>query len=133
MTRLLPGAVIFAKQPERLAEFYQAVASMNRIWQQADKIVLATEQFSLVIHALPEAIASSIVLSQPPVWREQVAIKPYLPVSSLHQARAVATQHGGGLDPVSHEWRGPGWLACDGWDPEGNRVQWRQPLPETDA
>lgn len=120
------GAVIFAKNPAKVASFYEAVLAASVERAESDLVVLAVGPFQLVIHTIPEPIAQGIELSDPPALREETPIKLFFPVSSLAQARATASAFGGGLAPQTTEWSGPGFRACDGWDPEGNVVQLRQ-------
>ena len=48
---------------------------------------------------------------------------------SLAEARARAPALGGRLAPAGKEWAARGFRACDGVDPEGNVVQFREPAP----
>jgi hypothetical protein len=66
-----------------------------------------------------------VEISAPPVLRENVPVKLFLPVRSLAQAR-LHEQLGGGMKPADAEWSGPDFRACDGFDPEGNVVQFRE-------
>ncbi|MGD9944835.1 MAG: VOC family protein [Burkholderiaceae bacterium] len=126
---LKPGAVIFAKDLERLARFYERLLTFRVSHAEPDHVVLESEAFELVIHAIPEHIASSIVISEPPEVREETPIKLFFAVENLAQARAAAAQLGGLLAPVQREWQGAGFRVCDGHDPEGNVFQLRQSGP----
>ncbi|OWY26641.1 hypothetical protein [Herbaspirillum robiniae] len=123
------GAVLFAKDVARLAAFYAQVLAVVPKHAEAEKVVIEAEQFLLVIHAIPPAVAANVQIVSPPVLRENVPVKLFLPVRSLAQARIRAQSQGGGLKPVEAEWSGPDFRACDGFDPEGNVVQFREAQP----
>lgn len=125
------GAVLFAKDVARLAAFYAQVLAVVPKQAQAEKVVIEAEDFLLVIHAIPPASADKVEITSPPVLRENVPIKLFLPVRSLTQARLSTQQLGGGMKPSGSEWNGPDFRACDGFDPEGNVVQFREVLRET--
>lgn len=61
-----------------------------------------------------------------PVVREGMPVKICLPVPSLVQSRMKAAASGGALDAKEDEWQAGGFRACDGYDPEGNVVQFRE-------
>lgn len=124
------GAVLFAKDVARLAAFYARVLAVVPKQAQAEKVVIEAEDFLLVIHAIPPASAAKVEISSPPVLRENVPVKLFLPVRSLAQVRLSAEQLGGGMKPAGSEWSGPDFRACDGFDPEGNVVQFREVLRE---
>ena len=121
-----PGAVIFAKNIERIAKFYEGVALLAVVHAEPDHVVLESDAIQLVIHGIPKAIADSITITQPPAVREDTPIKLFFPVPSLADARARAAALGGHLNPSQKEWQARGFRACDGHDPEGNVVQLRQ-------
>lgn len=120
------GAVIFAKSVAKVASFYEAALSASVVHAARDHTVLATGPIQIVIHAIPERVAQHIVIQSPPEVRDETPIKLYFLVDSLAQVRAKASAAGGGLLPLDKEWSAPGFRACDGWDPEGNVVQFRQ-------
>ncbi|NQE50503.1 hypothetical protein RB25_17510 [Herbaspirillum rubrisubalbicans] len=124
------GAVLFAKDVARLAAFYAQVLAVVPKHAHAEKVVIEAEDFLLVIHAIAQDVATKVEISTPPVLRENVPVKLFLPVRSLKQARLSAQQLGGGMKPVEAEWSGPDFRACDGFDPEGNVVQFRELLVE---
>jgi len=125
-TKLLPSAVIFAKDVPRLATFYVSLLEMTEVHADAGHVVLGTEAFQLVIHAIPATIAAGIKISVPPEVREETPIKLCLPVTSLAAARQQARALGGGMGPPAREWAARNFRACDGFDPEGNVFQARE-------
>jgi len=124
--QLKPGAVLFAKDIARVARFYAELVPMTATLVQADLIVLECDHFQLVVHPIPQHIARSIRIASPPVRRTEVAAKLILPVSDIGEARAKAPALGGELNPPGREFEARGFRACDGCDPEGNVVQFRQ-------
>jgi hypothetical protein len=71
-------------------------------------------------------IASSIEITVPPGRRANVAFKPVFFVPSLTAVRAAAAAFGGVLNSADQEWSFQGCNVCDGLDPEGNVVQFRE-------
>ena len=113
------GALVFAKDPERVARFYEQLLALSVSHAERDHVVLESSSFQLVVHAIPQHIASSINISVPPEVREETPIKLLFPVSSLAEARAAAPLLGGHLGPSEREWQAGGIRVCDGYDPEG--------------
>jgi len=124
-----PGAVVFAKGLERIAKFYEQLLSLSVTRAERDHVVLESEHLELVIHAIPNRIAGSITIAEPPEVREGTSIKLFFPVASLAEARSRAFLLGGQVNPSQREWAGNGFRACDGFDPEGNVFQLRQNVP----
>lgn len=122
------GAVLFAKDVACLAAFYAQVLAVVPKHAESEKVVIETQGFLLVIHAVPPAVAADVKIGAPPVLREAVPVKLFLPVRSLAQARIGAQALGGGLKPAEAEWNAADFRACDGFDPEGNVVQFREAL-----
>jgi len=128
-----PGAVVFAKDVSRMATFYEQLLSMSVKYSDPMKVVLESEAISLVIHGIPEQIAATILLTDPPELRKDTAIKLYFPVSSISDARVQASILGGGINPAFMEWGTECFRACDGFDPEGNVIQVRAHVSEEKA
>lgn len=126
MSIVKSGAVIFAKDVGALARFYEGVVPMTVLAREDGAVRLENEAIQLVIHALPKAVAKQIEISVPPRLRDQSAIKPVFAVDSLDRARDAAAQLGGGMNPASSAFVWAGFRACDGHDPEGNQVQFRE-------
>ncbi len=124
------GAIVYAKDIQRLARFYAAVADLEVVHEVADHVVLESETYELVVVAIPAAIAAGIVIATPPVRRENTALKLSFRVDSLAQARAAAREAGGELNTPAREWSFQGMRVCDGCDPEGNMIQLREAAPD---
>ncbi|MBV7542543.1 hypothetical protein KW835_15700 [Acidovorax sp. sic0104] len=122
------GAVIFAKDIRRLADFYEQLCGLAEVHAEGDHIVLESGAVQIVVHAIPPRISKAITITQPPAVREQVPIKLFFAVSDLAIARLRAAELGGHVAPAAKEWEARGFRACDGHDPEGNVIQLRQRL-----
>lgn len=124
------GAVLFGKDLPRLARFYVGVAGFSVVLPEAEVIVLESENLQLVLHGLPAAVAKTLTISTPPALRINNAVKLVFAVESLARARADAPELGGGVGAKNKEFQARGFRACDGYDPEGNVVQFREAAPE---
>jgi predicted enzyme related to lactoylglutathione lyase len=120
------GAVLFAKDLQRVAAFYAALLSLTPRLSGPDLVVLDGAGFQLVVHPIPKKIAASITITQPPARRTDLPIKMFVAVASLDAARAVAGALGGEMNPPKGEFEARGLRMCDGHDPEGNVFQLRQ-------
>lgn len=126
MNSLHAGAVLYAKQPEKVAAFYQHVASMRVCHADSQFIELRSSSFQLVVLQIPKRIADTIVIASPPVRREEGAIKLVLFIQSIADARVASEKFGGLLNGPEREWLFQGHRVCDGQDPEGNVFQLRE-------
>ena len=115
------GVVIFTGDKERLARFYEKLTGLPVQANDESVTVLASNEFELVIHALPDEPQGQV--SNP---RRDAFIKPFFPVKSLSEARQQAPVFGGQLDAATDEWEARGFRACEAIDPDGNRIQFRE-------
>ena len=120
------GAVVYAKSVAKVSGFYADVADLRITHAEQDYVVLESPTFQLVVVAIPAEHAASIHIDVPPKRREATAIKLALPVVSIAAARVLAQSLGGELNPQEQEWHFQGSRICDGHDPEGNVVQFRE-------
>lgn len=120
------GAVLYAKDLQRVARFYRSVFDMRVIVTDDVREVLQQADFQLVVHAIPEQIARTVDIAVPPVRRTDGAVKLFLSVVDLAAARTLAGTLGGRIDPADREWDLLDVRVCDGMDPEGNVIQARQ-------
>jgi predicted enzyme related to lactoylglutathione lyase len=127
------GAIVYAKNIQRLARFYAEIADLEVVHEVDDHVVLESETYELVVVAIPAATAARIVITTPPARRENTAFKLSFRVDSLAQAREIAQAAGGELNPAAKEWDFQGMRVCDGCDPEGNMIQVREALAEAEA
>lgn len=116
-------AAIYAVDPERLADFYCAVAHFERVEQEPGFVALRSAQYDVILVRIRPDLAAEITISEPAQRREDTPIKLVLSVDDLRSAREAAHAHGGVIDEPEHEWTWRGLTRCDGHDPEGNVFQ----------
>lgn len=126
MASLNTGAVLYVKQLERMTRFYAHCCGLETESGEADHVVMSSAGFQLVLVALPEAIARTIVLSNPPARRADTPIKLVFHVDSLLQIRERVSAAGGVMNDEAAQWRFQDCEVCDALDPEGNVLQFRQ-------
>lgn len=119
------GAVIYAKDIERVSRFYSELAGLPVVHQEPDYVLLESPNFQLAVVAIAPAIADMITISSPPQRRENTAIKLCFAVKSLAAAREIAVRLGGEVNSQEREWEFQGFNVCDAHDPEGNVFQIR--------
>ena len=119
--------VLYAKKVDRVVAFYSAVLGLQIGGGDGSYVVLESPGFQLVVLSIPEDIASSITITAPPTRRANAAVKPVFFVPSISAVRAAAEALGGMLSPTVSEWVFQGFIVCDGLDPEGNVIQFREP------
>ena len=120
-------AAIYALDPVALADFYCAVAHLERVEEEPGFVALRAPAIDLIVVRIRADIAAGIALASPPPRREDTPIKLVLPVDDLAAARESAAAHGGVVDPPEREWTWRGLTRCDGHDPEGNVFQVAMP------
>jgi catechol 2,3-dioxygenase-like lactoylglutathione lyase family enzyme len=120
------GAVLYAKDVERIVAFYSAVLGAQAVETEESHVVLETPGLQLVVVRIPAEIAASITITVPPTRRANAAIKPVFFVPSIAAVRAAVDGFGGTLNSSDQEWSFQGFKVCDGLDPEGNVVQFRE-------
>ncbi|MFC5436875.1 glyoxalase/bleomycin resistance/dioxygenase family protein [Rhodanobacter umsongensis] len=123
------GAVVYARNTAKVSAFYAEIAGLHITHAEQDHVVLESAAFQLVVVAVPARIAATIQVASPPQPREDTAIKLVLPIASIASARVMAPSLGGQLNPPEREWQFQGSSVCDGHDPEGNVVQFREVAP----
>src|SRR5262245_44834855 len=120
------GAVLFAKSLDQVATFYSVVLGLTEANRADDHILLESPGFQLVVHRIPGSEPSAGEGGTPPTRRARAAFKPVFFVPSIARVRAVAETHGGRMEPADQEWSFDGVKVCDGLDPEGNVIQFRE-------
>lgn len=118
------GLFLYAKDLARVAGFYETVAQLSRLHANHELVVLQGQGIQLVVHAVPAPIAETIVLTSPPQRRDNTALKFFLTVPSLADAGRRAHELGG--EVFAEQWPGPGFVARNAMDPEGNVFQLRE-------
>jgi catechol 2,3-dioxygenase-like lactoylglutathione lyase family enzyme len=120
------GAVLFAKSLDRIAEFYAAVLGLNEANRDDEHIVLESPGFQLVVHRIIGDGATTAESGEPSLRRATAAFKPVFFVPRIATVRHLSQAHGGVMEPAEMEWSFNGIPVCDGVDPEGNVIQFRE-------
>ncbi|MFK7954538.1 MAG: VOC family protein [Lysobacterales bacterium] len=118
------GGLLYAKNLEQITGFYESILAMERLHADDQHVVLASEDFQLIVHAIPAHVAKHITITIPPEHRETTPIKLFFTVSSIQDARETANALGG--EVFEQSWDGPGFVVCNACDPEGNIFQVRE-------
>lgn len=111
------GLSIFAKDSQRLANFYENILGMSRLHESAEVIVLQSPDIQFVIHRIPTDRALNVIIDTPPQLHDS-ALKFFFTVPSVAVARSAAREQGG--DVALEQWKGSGFVVYDAYDPEGN-------------
>ena len=120
------GFVIYAKDVEALAKFYQSVLTLEIVDRHETFVLLQGGAVEIVVVQIPEEIAATIELTKPPTVRTGSPIKPMFTVQSLIDVRSRVFGNGGTLQPEDAAWKFHGAIVLDGCDREGNVIQFRQ-------
>ena len=120
------GLVVFAKNKKRVSAFYQQTLDLDLAETATSHDLLRGHGYEVVVHTIPRKYAASMTITKPPVLREDTPFKPTFVVVSLEAVRSAAQATGGYLKPDSGAWHFRGHVVIDGWDPEGNIVQFKQ-------
>lgn len=123
---LQQGLVVFAKNKKRVSAFYQQTLGLEVEESDTSHNLLRGHGYEVVVHDIPRKYASSITITNPPAPREETPFKPTFLVASLAEVRQAVEATGGYLKPDTGAWRFRGLVVLDGWDPEGNIVQFKQ-------
>ena len=118
------GLFVYAKDLERMARFYESVATMARLHANEELAVLQSRDIQLLVHRIPAHLADGIVITSPPQRRENSALKFFFTVESLAETGSLIGRLGGAVFP--EQWQGPGFVVKNACDPEGNVFQIRQ-------
>jgi catechol 2,3-dioxygenase-like lactoylglutathione lyase family enzyme len=122
------GSVVYCLDLARMRAFYVGVGAMEPLDDGPGFVVLGLEGVELsLVQAAPDAVAEMGPLPEPAPRRVDNPVKVVLPVDSLAVARATAPGLGGLVDPEDCTWSFRGGRICDGQDPEGNVVAFREP------
>jgi predicted enzyme related to lactoylglutathione lyase len=123
--RGLVGAVLYAKDLQRLVDFYSAVVGVEVQKSEQGFAILGSKPSQLVIVRIPQHLADIIDITTPPVPREGTPMKLVFAVDDIASARLRAAERGAVVNAIEHEWDFEGARVSDGYDPEGNVFQLR--------
>jgi len=127
MSAQAQALVVYAKNKKRVSAFYRDTLVLTVVETAPTHDVLSGPGIDLVVHAIPRRHATGITIEKPPLPREDTPFKPSFAVADLAAVRVAAQRCGGFLKPAEAAWPWRGAWVLDGWDPEGNIVQFRQP------
>ena len=120
------GLVVFAKNKKRVSAFYQQTLDLDLAETATSHDLLRGHGYEVVVHTIPRKYSASMTITKPPVPRQDSPFKPTFVVVSIEAVRSAAQATGGYLKPDSGAWHFRGHVVIDGWDPEGNIVQFKQ-------
>ncbi len=118
------GVLFYAKNLLTVSAFYEKLLNAKVLLADEMHRVLQSPDAQLIIHAIPPQYAQDIVITVPPVPREDQAIKPFFTVACLDEAVAQVETLGGVV--VGPIWPGPGMRVRNVCDPEGNIIHIRE-------
>ena len=99
------GAVLYAKDLGRLAQFYSTVTGGKPQMAEKGFVVLGSEPSQFVIVSIPRRIADSIDIATAPGLREDTPIKLLFAVEGIARARESAAALGGAINDTKREWQ----------------------------
>jgi catechol 2,3-dioxygenase-like lactoylglutathione lyase family enzyme len=117
------GAVLFAQNLDRVATFYSVMLGLAESNRDDDHIVLESPGFQLVVHRITTGKSTAGSITVAPARRAAAAFKPVFFVPSISRLRGSAWRV---MEAADHEWSFNGVRVCDGLDPEGNVIQFRE-------
>ena len=120
--------LIFACDKAKVSSFYQRVLDLTVIESTHSHDLLSGPGYEIFVHTIPESELPSAEPASRPEPRSDTALKPIFSVLDLAQIRVAVDETGGSLLPLERAWKYRGCVVLDGWDPEGNVVQFRQAL-----
>lgn len=123
---LQQGLVVFAKNKKRLSAFYEQTLGLEVKESDSSHDLLQGHGYEVVVHSIPRKYAASITITKPPAPRNETPLKPTFVVANLSSVRRAVRATGGYLKPEAEAWHFRGHTVLDGWDPEGNIVQFKQ-------
>jgi predicted enzyme related to lactoylglutathione lyase len=126
-TSLQQGCVVFAKNKKRVSAFYQQALGLAVEESDSSHDLLRGNGYEIVVHSIPRKYAATIKLANPVEPRDETPFKPTFVVTDLEAVRIATAKTGGYLKPTERAWHFRGCIVLDGWDPEGNIVQFKQP------
>ena len=123
------AAVLYVKDLTTMKAFYETCFGMSTAEADGDRsCVLTSDAWELALVRVPDAIASTLVITDPPERRETASVKLAFAVADIEGHRALVAERGGRIDPAESAWAFRGHRHLDCVDPEGNVVQLRQRL-----
>ena len=116
--------VIYARDIERVAEFYRNTLSLALVERDDAFVVVGNPHYEIAVVRMAGDRAPAPAPG-PLHVRTGIPIKCSFLVESLEHARSAAESCGGAFKPLASAWRWRDQLHLDGHDLEGNVVQVR--------
>jgi catechol-2,3-dioxygenase len=112
----LHQAMVFVKSIDLMTTFYRDGLGLSVLPEKSQEgfVVFDAGGSTLALHAIPDPIARTIEIADPPVARSDTAIKLIFEVPDVAAASTHLARHGA-IMSEPHSWGG-----CNGTDPEGN-------------
>lgn len=118
--------VVYARDLDRVAAFYERVLGLGRVEQAATFVLLGGAGLDLSVVRIPEHLVADGPVGAPSRPREDTPIKASFRVAGIEARRALVERSGGALQAAEAAWTWRGQRHLDGVDPEGNVFQLRQ-------
>lgn len=116
----LEAAIVYAKDLPVLGAFYRDALDLPVTRDDPTHWELTAGHTTIVVHAIPHAIAAEIEITAPPSVREETPVKLIFAADDLAAARRRIATLGGSI--VDRPWSDPA-RTFDAIDPEGNVFQ----------
>jgi len=117
---------IYSSNIINLGAFYKAALNLQEIEKSDDYICLARNGIKINIIKMNSKSGKDIKPEEYLHIREDTSIKCSFLVESFEQVIKANERFGGKLKDVKNAWEWRGELHLDGYDPEGNVVQFRK-------
>ena len=116
---------IYASDMVNLSHFYAAALNLNIKEKGNDFICLGRDEIEINIIKMNSKPGRSVEKDESFSAREETPIKCSFLIDSFDQVRKTIKSYGGGLKDEIEAWEWRGVRHLDGYDPEGNIVQFR--------
>ena len=117
---------IYSSNIETLGDFYKAALNLKEIDKSDDYICLARKGIEINIIKMNGKPGKEIEPEEYLHIREETPIKCSFVVDSFEQVVIANERFGGKLKDEKNAWEWRGQLHLDGYDPEGNVLQYRK-------
>jgi predicted enzyme related to lactoylglutathione lyase len=126
----MSALVIFSVDVRRLTVFYERVLEAAAVTESSGDVRLITARDEILVHSIPNKVATTISIRTPPAPRDAAALKPVFEVRSLSSALQRVEENGGLV--TNRTFTFEGLTRHDILDPDGNVIQLRSPAAEPD-
>jgi len=116
---------LYASDMSKLANFYKEAIGLKIKERGDDFICLGRDEIEINIIKMNGKLGSPIYINDSFSIREETPIKCSFLINSFDQVQKAIKAFGGGLKDNNEAWEWRGVRHLDGFDPEGNVVQFR--------